>query len=228
MHVLVIDIGGSSVKVFATWQKQFFTIRSGRSLTPNRLIPQIQQRAANWKYDRVSIGYPGRVEQNRPAENAPNLGRGWVNYDYKQAFKKPIKFLNDAAMQALGSYRGGRMLFLGLGTGFGSCLILESVVHPTEVGDLNYRDNKTYADYLGKAEIKHMGATAWVQHVKTAVRQLKAALQVDYVVLGGGQAKLVPKLPSGVLRGDNSKAFVGGVRAWEKSLRRQGSKLAFV
>ena len=227
MHVLVIDIGGSSVKVFATSQKQFFTIPSGGNLTPQRLIPQILERTAAAKYDVVSIGYPGRVQHGRPVENAPNLGRGWLKYDYKGAFKKPVKFLNDAAMQAMGSYRGGRMLFLGLGTGFGSCLILESVVHPVELGDLPYRDNKSYVNFLGKAEIKRRGEAAWVRHVKIAVRQLKAALQVDYVVLGGGQAALVPNLPAGVLRGDNTKAFVGGGRAWEKSFRPKARKLVF-
>lgn len=227
MNVLVIDIGGSSVKVFATAQKKFFTIPSGGRLTPQLLIPQIRDHTAGWKYDVISIGYPGRVQHGRPAENAPNLGRGWTKYDYKRAFRKPLKFLNDAAMQALGSYQGGRMLFLGLGTGFGSCLILESVIHPVELGDLPYLDNKSYVDYLGKVEIKRRGLAAWIRHVKTAVRQLKAALQVDYVVLGGGQARLVPKLPVGVLRGDNTKAFVGGVRAWQKSFRPKAPKLVF-
>lgn len=227
MHVLVIDIGGSSVKVFGSGQRCSFTIPSGPDLTPAWLISQIRQGVAGWKFDVVSIGYPGEVKNNAPAEDAPNLGRGWVKFDFAKAFKRRVRFLNDAAMQALGSYRGGRMLFLGLGTGLGSTLILESIVHAIELGDLTYRNNKSYADYLGKAGLKRLGTAAWQRHVKCAVHKLKAALRVDYVVLGGGQAERVFKLPAGVLRGDNTKAFEGGVRVWKSSLRPHGPRLAF-
>jgi predicted NBD/HSP70 family sugar kinase len=175
----------------------------------------------------VSIGYPGRVARNHAVEDAPNLGRGWIGYNFRRAFRKPVKILNDAAMQALGSYKGGRMLFLGLGTGLGSTLILEGVVHATEVGELPYQDNRPYADYLGKAGLERLGKAAWLRHVRIALGQLKSALQVDYVVLGGGKVKLVRRLPAGILRGDNSKAFAGGVLAWKKSFPKVRPKFIF-
>jgi len=180
------------------------------------------------KYDVVTIGYPGRVLHNAPVKNPPNLGFGLVGYDFKRVFKKPLKILNDAAMQALGSYLGGRMLFLGLGTGLGSTLILDGVVHATEIGDLPYCDNRSYGDYLGSDGLERMGKPKWVRHVKIAVRQLKAALQVEYVVLGGGKAKLVSNLPAGVVRGDNSKAFDGGLRAWKGFSSSNGRGFSFI
>lgn len=196
-------------------------------MTPQRLLPALKEATLGWKYDVVSVGYPGRVKNNLIQEDAPNLGKGWVKFDWRRAFKKPVRILNDAAMQALGSYQGGRMLFLGLGTGFGSALILEGVVHATEFGDLPYSNGKPYAEYLGKAALERLGKAAWIRHVKLALRHFKAALQVDYVVLGGGKARLLPKLPAGVLRGDNSKAFDGGLRAWKQTVRRRGLQLAF-
>ena len=228
MQVLVIDIGGSDVKVFPPSGKKPVEIPSGPQLTPNGLVPALRQTIAGWDYDVVSIGYPGRVRRETPLEDAPNLGPGWARFNWKVVFKKPLKILNDAAMQALGSYQGGRMLFLGLGTGLGSALILEGVVHPTEIGDLPYRSNRSYADYLGKVGLKRLGRAVWVRHVNLALKQLKTALQVDYIVLGGGKAKLVPQLPKGVLRGGNSKAFDGGVRAWKKSFGRNGPPLNFI
>lgn len=228
MRVLVIDIGGSDVKVFPPSGKKPVEIPSGPDLTPNRLLPALRQVIAGWGYEVVSIGYPGRVRNGKALEDPPNLGHGWVGFNWKAVFKKPLKILNDAAMQALGSYRGGRMLFLGLGTGLGSALILDGVVHPTEIGDLPYRSNRSYADYLGKVGLERLGRTVWTRHVIIALRQLKTALQVDYIALGGGKARLVPNLPRGVLRGDNSKAFDGGVRVWKKSIGRNGLKLSFI
>ena len=227
MRVLVVDIGGSDVKIFVTGRKGKIEIPSGPRMTPRRMFSEVQKATAGWKYDVVTIGYPGRVRGNAPQENAPNLGKGWLQFDFKKAFKRPVKILNDAAMQALGSYRGGRMLFLGLGTGLGSTLILEGVVHATELGDLPFRRGRTYADYLSKIGLKRLGRARWSRHTKQGVQQLKAAFQVDYVVLGGGKAKLITKLPEGVLRGDNSKAFVGGVRAWTTRVRRPPGAFIF-
>lgn len=181
------------------------------------MFAAVQKTIADWKYDVVSIGYPGVVVNGIPKEDAPNLGRGWHGFDFKRAFRRPIKIINDAAMQALGGYEGGRMLFLGLGTGLGSTLILEGVVHPLELGDLWYRGNRTFADYLGKVGRKRLGMRRWARHAKAAVHVLKAAFQVDYVVLGGGGAKRIGKPPAGVKLGDNSLAFRGGVRLWEQA-----------
>ncbi|HZR19467.1 MAG TPA: ROK family protein [Verrucomicrobiae bacterium] len=202
-------------------------IPSGRFMTPQKLLPALKKVIDGWKYDRVSIGYPGRVRRNSIEEDAPNLGPGWRCFDFRRVLRKPVKILNDAAMQALGSYHGGRMLFLGLGTGLGSTLILEGVVHAMELGDLPFRRGRPYADYLGKAGLERLGHKQWVRHVKTTLRQLKAALQVDYVVLGGGKAKLVGALPAGVLRGENANAFDGGVQAWEEVMRSTRPKFAF-
>jgi predicted NBD/HSP70 family sugar kinase len=225
MRVLVIDIGGSDVKVFANNQR--YEIPSGPGMTPQRLLPEIRKAINGWRYDAVSIGYPGRVRRNALEENAPNLGKGWVGYNFRKAFRKPVKLLNDAAMQALGSYQGGRMLFLGLGTGLGSALILEGVVHAMEIGDLSYDHGNSYADILGKDGLKRLGKAKWSRHVLRALKQLTEALQVDYVVLGGGKAKLIPRLPPKVIKGGNSKAFDGGVRAWKASLGKRGPKLVF-
>jgi predicted NBD/HSP70 family sugar kinase len=225
MRVLVVDIGGSHVKVFARAQKDPIEIPSGVKMTPQTMMAEVRKAAVNWKYQAVSIGYPGRVRQNSLEEDAPNLGKGWVAFDFKRAFHCPVKIVNDAAMQALGSYEGGRMLFLGLGTGLGSALILEGVVHATEFGDLPYRDGRCYADYLGKAGLERLGKAEWSRHVKIAVKQLRAALQVDYVVLGGGKARLVNRLPRDLVLGDNSKAFVGGMRLWNRSLSLRSNKI---
>jgi polyphosphate glucokinase len=196
-------------------------------MTPDRLFSAVREATAGWRFDVLSIGYPGRVVDNAPQEDAPNLGKGWIRFDFRAAFRRPVRILNDAALQAVGSYRGGRMLFLGLGTGLGSALILEGVVHATELGDLPYKRGRPFSAYLSKAALKRLGYASWSRHVLTAVNHFKSALQVDYVVLGGGKAKLVGRLPSGVVRGDNSKAYLGGVRAWQGP-RRRGSQIVFI
>ncbi len=217
MKILVLDIGGSEIKALATGQKEPVRIPSGRDMTPRKMVAALRKATARWKYDAVSIGYPGEVVRGCPAAEAPNLSKGWVGFDFEKAFGRPVRIVNDAAMQALGSYQGGRMLFLGLGTGLGSALILDGVLHSMEFGDLPYRNDHSYADYLGKAAIKRLGQAKWASHVRTAVGQLKAAVQADYTVLGGGQAMLVKDLPTDVVPGDNSKAFLGGFRLWQNA-----------
>ena len=216
-RILVLDIGGSSVKVSASGRKKGVSIPSGPDLTPQALVKAVRHATAGWKYDVVSIGFPGMVGRAGPAEDAPNLGNGWVGFDFEVAFGRPVKVVNDDAMQALGSYQGGRMLFLGLGTGLGSALILEGVLHPMELGDLPFRNGRAYADCLGKAVLRKVGVAKWSEQVRTAVGQLKGAMLADYVVLGGGEAQYVGKLAEGVLLGDNSKAILGGFRLWQKS-----------
>lgn len=217
MRILVIDIGGSSVKALATGHRNPVKIDSGPEMTPSRMVDAIRKATARWKYEAVSIGYPGKVVRGEPAEDAPNLGKGWVGFDFKKAFGRRVKIINDAAMQALGSYRGGTMLFLGLGTGLGSALIVDGILHPMELGDLPCRNGTPYGEYLGTAALKRFGKSTWERHAKMAVGQLSAAVQADYTVLGGGQARLVRRLPRGVIRGDNSKSFLGGFRLWRES-----------
>ncbi len=216
MKVLVIDIGGTHVKVQATGHAQRIEIPSGPRLTPARLVSAVKAATAGWKYDAVSIGYPGPVVHGRAMLEPRHLGSGWVGFNFKKALGRPVKLINDAAMQALGSYRGGRMLFLGLGTGLGSALIADTVLEPMELAHLPYRKGRTYEEYVGLAGLKRLGKRKWRQHVDRIVRQLKAALQADYVVLGGGNARLVKKLPPGTSLGDNANAIQGGYRLWTR------------
>ncbi len=218
MKVLTVDIGGSHIKVLASGQRTPVEILSGKHITPRQLVDEVLKAAVNWKYDVVSIGYPGIVRRGHPIEDAPNLGRGWVNFNFEKAFGKPVRIMNDAAMQALGSYHGKRMLFLGLGTGLGSTLILDGIVHCLELGDLPFRDGETFAECLGKAGLKRLGKKRWARLVIHALKLMHGALQPDYIVLGGGKAKLLKKLPRGVRRGGNHNAFKGGFRLWEKPL----------
>jgi polyphosphate glucokinase len=169
-----------------------------------------------WQYDAVSIGYPGPVKDNQPVLEPHNLGGGWVRFDYQKAFGKPVKIINDAAMQALGGHTGGRMLFLGLGTGLGSALVIDRTVLPLELAHLPYRKNRSYEEYLGTAGLKRLGKKKWQSHVKIVVELLKRALLVDYVVLGGGNVRLLKKFPPNVIPGKNSNAILGGQRLWEK------------
>jgi hypothetical protein len=219
MRILVIDVGGSHVKVLATGHKKPVVIPSGPEMTAKKLVAAVRVATVHWKYDAVSIGYPGPVVHGHPVSEPHNLGRGWVGFDFKKAFGRPVKVINDAAMQALGSYRGGRMLFLGLGTGLGSALIVEGVLEPMELAHLPYKKGRTYEDYVGQGGLKRLGKKKWRHHVEDVVKQLQTALQADYVVLGGGNARLVKKPPSSVRLGDNSNAFRGGYRIWTKSHR---------
>src|SRR6266516_7091934 len=216
LKVLVIDVGGTHVKVLSSSHKRHLEIPSGPDMTAKKMVAAVRKATANWKYDAVSIGYPGPVLHGRPLSEPHNLGRGWVGFDFRKAFGRPVKIINDAAMQALGSYQGGRMLFLGLGTGLGSALIVDGVLEPMELAHLPYKKGRTYEDYVGLAGLKRLGKRKWRQEVDDVVEQLKAALQADYVVLGGGNAKLVNKLPPQTTLGDNSNAFRGGFRLWRK------------
>jgi polyphosphate glucokinase len=216
MRILVIDVGGTHVKVLVTGHKQWVEFPSGPKMTPAKMVSAVRAATSGWKYDAVSIGYPGAVVHGRPIIEPRHLGSGWVGFDFKRVFGRPVKIVNDAAMQALGSYQGGRMLFLGLGTGLGSALIVDNVLEPMELAHLPYKKGRTYEDYVGLAGLERLGKTKWRHHVNAVVRQLKSAVQADYVVLGGGNARLLKKLPPGTRLGDNSNAFRGGYRLWAK------------
>src|SRR5438094_5178763 len=215
MKVLAIDIGGTHVKVLATGRKKHLQIDSGPTMTPKKVIAAVRAASAGWKYEAVSIGYPGAVVHGHPVAEPHNLGRGWVGFNFRKAFGLPVKIINDAAMQALGSYQGRRMLFLGLGTGLGSALVVDGALEPMELAHLPYKNGRTYEDYVGLAGLKRLGKKKWRKHVFDVVKQLKAALEADYVVLGGGNAKLLKKPPPGSRLGDNANAFRGGFRLWK-------------
>ena len=214
--ILVIDVGGTHVKALVTGQKEPVKIPSGPKMTARKMVKDIKKVAAGWEYGAVSIGYPGPVIHGRPLCDPHNLGSGWVGFDFKKAFGRPVKILNDAAMQALGIYRGGRMLFLGLGTGLGSAMIVDGLLEPMEVAHLPYKKGYTFEDYLGVRGLQRLGKKKWRRNVADVVEQLKTALEADYVVLGGGNAKLLKELPPGARLGDNSTAFIGGFRLWEE------------
>jgi polyphosphate glucokinase len=217
--VLVVDIGGNNIKVNTSGRRDPIKIPSGRKLTPARMAAEVRKAVDGWQYDVVSIGFPGAVRHGKALHEPHNLGRGWMRFDYQKAFRKPVKLVNDAAMQALGAYRGGRMLFLGLGTGLGSALVADGVLMPLELAHLPYRRGLTYEDYVGQRGLERLGRRKWTRHVRTVIDLLKAALQADYVVLGGGQAKKLTKLPPGVLLGGNRDAIAGGMRLWREPAR---------
>lgn len=213
MNVLAIDIGGTHVKILATGQEQRREFESGKTLTPRKMVAGVKRLAQGWKYDAVSIGYPGPVLRNRPIAEPHNLAKGWVGFNFERAFHCPAKVVNDAAMQALGSYRRGKMLFLGLGTGLGTTFIVDGIVEPMELGHLPYK-KATYEDYAGLRGLEKHGRKKWRRHVADIVQRLVAALEPDDVVLGGGNVKKLKTLPKGCRAGDNAKAFVGGFRLW--------------
>ncbi len=214
MDILSIDIGGTNIKILATGQEIPRKIPSGPTLTPDEMVREVQQLARGWKYDVVAIGYPGLVLGGRPALEPHNLGRGWVGFDYEQAFGCPVRIINDAAMQALGSYKRGTMLFLGFGTGLGSALVVAGgVVIPMELGHLSYR-KATFEDYVGIRGLKRLGRKRWRKHILRGVARLIESLHPDDIVLGGGNAKRLKKLPAGCRLGDNAYAFAGGFRLW--------------
>ena len=219
MKVLVIDVGGTNIKLLATGETERRKFPSGPRMTPQRLVILVKKATADWKYQRVSIGYPGVVVHGRIATDPRNLGRGWVSFDFAQAFGCPVKIVNDAAMQALGSYEGGRMLFLGLGTGLGSAMIADGLLEPMELAHLPYKKGETYEDYLGLRGIERLGKRRWRWHVADVVKRLRVALEADYIVLGGGNVKLLKDLPEGARIGSNTNAFVGGFRLWEPPCR---------
>jgi polyphosphate glucokinase len=213
MNVLVIDVGGTHVKILATGQSEPRRFDSGRTLTPKKMASGVTKLAEDWLYDRVSIGYPGPVLHGKPVTEPHNLARGWVGFDFGAAFGKPVKIVNDAAMQALGSYKGGKMLFLGLGTGLGSTMIVDGIIEPMELAHLPYKKG-TYEDYVGVRGLEKHGLSKWRRHVADVVKLLVAALGPEDVVLGGGNVKKLDKLPPGCRAGDNSNAFLGGFRLW--------------
>jgi len=214
MNVLVIDVGGTHVKVLATGEKLHREFVSGPKMTPKIMVSKVRTLVADWQYDAIAMGYPGPVVHNRPLAEPWNLGPGWVGFDFKRAFKRPIKITNDAAMQALGSYRRGKMLFLGLGTGLGSALVIDGILEPMELAHLPYRKS-TFEDYVGIRGLKKYGKRKWRKYVIEVVERLIAALEPDEVVLGGGNVKNLKKLPPHCRAGDNAKAFRGGFRLWE-------------
>jgi polyphosphate glucokinase len=220
MNVLVIDIGGTHVKVLATGQDPHREFDSGPALTPKRMVSGVRKLVADWKYDVVSIGYPGPVLRGRPVSEPWNLGKGWVGFNFGTAFKRPVKVVNDAAMQALGNYKRGKMLFLGLGTGLGSALIVDGIIEPMELGHLPYK-KATFEDYVGIRGLKKYGKKKWRGYVADVVERLVAAIEPDEVVLGGGNVRKLDQLPSGCRVGDNAKAFLGGFRLWEKASVRE-------
>ena len=216
MKVLVIDIGGTNVKLLATGQKERRKLASGPKMTPRRMVAGVKKLAADWEYDVVSIGYPGVVRKGRIVEEPHNLAKGWVRFNFKAAFKRPVKIINDAAMQALGSYRRGTMLFLGLGTGLGSALVAKGVIVPMELAHLTYKKG-TYEDYLGARGLERLGLKKWREHILGCVERFIPALELDEVVLGGGNAKKLTNMPKCCRAGSNTNAFLGGFRLWEKT-----------
>jgi polyphosphate glucokinase len=222
-RILVLDIGGTHVKVLGPGRSERIVIDSGPTMTPAHMVAQVKQLTAGKQYDRVSIGYPGPIVHGRPLAEPANLGKGWVGFNFHKAFGRPLKLVNDAAMQALGSYKGRRMLFLGLGTGLGSAMIVDGTLEPMELAHLPYRHGKTYEDYLGVRGLERLGKRKWRKHVFEVASRLKAALVADYVVLGGGNAKLLNDVPADMRLGDNGKAFLGGRRLWLAPKMRSGS-----
>jgi polyphosphate glucokinase len=216
MKVLVVDVGGTHVKVLVTGQTEPRKFLSGPKLTAARMVSGVKKLARDWKYEAVSIGYPGPVLHDRPIADPCNLGHGWVGFKFRAAFGRPVRIVNDAAMQALGSYKGGKMLFLGLGTGLGTALIVDGIVEPMELGHLPYKKG-TYESYVGAQGLKRWGKKKWRRHVADVVARLVAALQPDDVVLGGGNVKKLKELPPNTRAGDNANAFVGGFRLWDKN-----------
>jgi polyphosphate glucokinase len=225
MNVLVVDVGGTNVIIFATGQKESRRFPSGPTMTPKQMIFGVKKLAADWQYDVVSIGYPGLVLRGRVAAEPYSLAPGWVGFNFAAAFRRPVKIINDAAMQALGSYQGGAMLFLGLGTGLGSAIVADGVVVPMELGHLSYK-NGTYEDYVGARGLQRLGRKKWQHHVEYGVERLISAFHPDEVVLGGGNAKKLTALPPGCRAGDNVNAFLGGFRLWEDAQSRSSATLS--
>jgi predicted NBD/HSP70 family sugar kinase len=213
MKVLVIDIGGTNVKFLATGHPEPRKFPSGKELTPDAMVARVKQDTVDWEYDVLSIGYPGLIKDGRIVSEPHNLAPGWAGFDFEAAFRKPVKLINDAAMQALGGYNGGVMLFLGLGTGLGAALIVEGVVVPMELGHLSYK-RATFEDYLGIRGLQRLGKKKWRKYVSLVAERLSSAFHLNDMVLGGGNAKKLEELPPGCRVGPNANAFVGGFRMW--------------
>jgi polyphosphate glucokinase len=220
-NILVIDVGGTHLKFIDSRHSAPVKLASGPEMSAPRMVAEVQNATRDWKYTAVSIGYPGPVRQGRPLAEPHNLGTGWIGQDFEKAFGCPVRIVNDAAMQALGSYDGGRMLFLGLGTGLGSALIVEGVLASMELAHLPYRKGQTYEDYVGLRGLERMGKARWRRHVSVVIDQFRNALVAEYVVVGGGNSKFLKVLPDGVRLGENSNAFLGGFRLWNEYPRKQ-------
>ncbi len=216
MNILAVDIGGSHVKVLVTGQTEPRRMDSGPTMTAAQMVIGVKAMTSDWEFDVIAIGYPGQVVHNMPAHEPVNLGPGWIGFDFQGAFGKPVRIINDAAMQALGSYQGGRMLFIGLGTGLGSAMVVDGEVEPMELGHLPYKNKLTYEDYIGERGLLRIGKKKWRKEVLAILELLRNALQPEYVVLGGGNAKFMKELPPDVRLGDNANAFIGGFRLWDE------------
>jgi polyphosphate glucokinase len=215
-RVLTIDVGGSHIKVRVSDRRDARQTESGPKMTARRMVAKVLELVGDWQYDVVSIGYPGIVIHGKIVTEPHNLGGGWVGFDFRHAFGRPTRLINDAAMQALGSYQGGRMLFLGLGTGLGSAMIVDGVVQAMELAHMTYRKDRTYEDDVGDRGRRRLGAKKWRRAVKDVVEILRTALEADYVVLGGGNARKLKKMPKGARLGNNDFAFLGGFRLWHE------------
>jgi polyphosphate glucokinase len=213
-RILVVDVGGTRVKLLVTGQTLKRTMDSGPRLTPRAMVAGVKKLTADWQYDAVSIGVPAPVLRGRVVAEPVNLGKGWIGFDFAEAFACPVKVINDAAMQAMGAYRRGRMLFLGIGTGLGSALVLNGNLEPLEVAHLPYRKGRTFEEYIGKGGLKRLGKKRWRKHVLTVVALLRRAFLPEDVVLGGGNAKHLQALPEGTRLGANAHAFKGGYALW--------------
>jgi polyphosphate glucokinase len=226
MKVLAVDVGGSHVKILATGQKQKREIVSGPKMTARQMVSRVKRLAQGWAYDVVSVGFPGPVLHGRPVAEPHNLGRGWLGFDFASAFGVPARVINDAAMQALGNYRGGKMLFLGLGTGLGSAMIVNGIVEPMELGHLPYKEG-TYEDYVGNLGLHRLGKKRWRKLVKDVIERFVAALEPQDVVIGGGNVLHMKWLPKGCRAGNNDGALIGGFRMWDdppQTIRRPRKK----
>lgn len=213
--ILVVDVGGSNVKMMISQEEKRRKFPSGPKLGPEEAVDQIKEATSDWSFDAISIGFPAPVREGKILIDPKHLGKNWAGFDFAKALGKPVRIINDAALQALGSYRGaGRMLFLGLGTGLGSALVWKDHVLPLELGDLPYGDG-IIEDWLGDEGMSHLGKKEWQRETVQAIQQLKLAVIADYIVLGGGNAKILEKLPDGVELGHNRNAYPGGVRLWE-------------
>jgi polyphosphate glucokinase len=215
MKVLVIDIGGTNIKVASTDMRVPVKIPSGPAMTAEQMTKDVLAATAGWAYDCVSIGYPGPVVHHRPIAEPHNLGGGWIDFPYEKAFGKPLRFINDAAMQALGGYKGGRMLFLGTGTGLGSAMIFDGIVIPLELAHLPYKKGLSYEQYIGLVGLERRGVKRWRKSVLDIITRLQAAMVCDTVLLGGGNAKLMKSLPNHVILGANTNAIDGGIKLWQ-------------
>jgi polyphosphate glucokinase len=225
LKILVIDVGGTHVKCVATGHKNPVEFNSGPKLTPAGMVKRVLKLTRGWRFDAVSIGYPGVVRRGKIVREPHNLGSGWVGFDFQAAFGCPVKTVNDAAMQALGGYEGGKMLFLGLGTGLGSALIVDGVIAAMELGHLHYADGCTYEEYLGAQGRRRLGNKKWRGKVESVVEGFRKALLPDYVVLGGGNAKKLKRLPPQTRLGDNAYAFAGGFRLWQRQAQNGGTRV---